>query len=437
MLPTQIPDFFKNRRNNLMTKYPTSTFILPAAKEAVRNLDVIHSFRQESNFFYLCGLEEPDAFLVLAPSSQSSHKTILFVLPKDLEKEMWIGERYGVENAKKVFDADEVYPISEFDQKLPEFLKNSEQVFYRVGLNENLDRKIFAVLEKYQKNLGRSGKALLPILDPTLPIGEMRIFKNSEEISFMKRACEISTLAHKTAMKEIKPGMNEYEIEALLNYIFKKHGCQRLAYPSIVAGGKNAACLHYQMHNEPLKEGDLVLIDAAGEFNYYPSDITRTFPVGKHYSEKQSTMYDLVLKSQLAGIAMAKPKTKLADIHKHVCEILIDGFLSLGLLSGDPAEILKSGSYKKYYPHNTSHWLGMDVHDVGLYTLNGESRILEPGMTFTIEPGFYIQPNDTEALKLFPCQGIRIEDDILITQQGCEILSAEAPKTREDIEKLR
>ncbi|MBI3534286.1 MAG: Xaa-Pro dipeptidase [Deltaproteobacteria bacterium] len=265
----------------------------------------------------------------------------------------------------------------------------------------------------------------------------MRIFKNSEEISFMKRACEISTLAHKTAMKEIKPGMNEYEIEALLSYILKKNGCQRLAYPSIVAGGKNAACLHYQMHNEPLKEGDLVLIDAAGEFNYYPSDITRTFPVGKHYTAKQSTMYDLVLKSQLAGIAMAKPKTKLADIHKHVCEILIDGFLSLGLLSGDAAGILKSGSYKKYYPHNTSHWLGMDVHDVGLYTLNGESRVLEPGMTFTIEPGFYIQPHDTEALKLFPCQGIRIEDDILITQQGCEILSAETPKTREDIEKLR
>ncbi|HUP58583.1 MAG TPA: M24B family metallopeptidase, partial [Bdellovibrionota bacterium] len=267
--------------------------------------------------------------------------------------------------------------------------------------------------------------------------GEMRLFKAPEEVEALRGACRITALAHTAAMKEVKPGMNEFEVEALIDYTFRKEGCQRVGYGSIVAGGVNAACLHYRFNNQPLRDGDLLLIDAGGEFNYYTSDITRTFPVGRQFTDAQAKAYELVLKSQKSAIAMAKPGAKLPEIHKHVCEILTDGMLSLGLLKGNRDEILKSFAFRRFYPHNTSHWLGMDVHDVGLYMKNGEARPLEPGMCFTIEPGFYVQPTDKEAPREFHGIGIRIEDDILITRSGNEILTKDAPKEIADIEALR
>ncbi|MGZ3708835.1 MAG: M24B family metallopeptidase, partial [Bdellovibrionota bacterium] len=300
-----------------------------------------------------------------------------------------------------------------------------------------MDRRVLGAIETHRRSLGRSGKALPPITDPNELVGEMRLFKSRDEVEILRRAGKVSSLAHKTAMKEIRPGMNEYEAEALIDYVFRKNGCQRVGYGSIVAGGKNSTCLHYRSNNEKLRDGDLLLIDAGGEMDYYTADITRTFPVGRKFSPAQAKAYDLVLKSQKEAVAMAKPGVTLPQIHKHVCNVLTEGMLSLGLLKGNRDELVKNLAYRRFYPHNTSHWLGMDVHDVGLYTKGGEPRAFEPGMCFTIEPGFYVQPTDRDAPAEFRDIGIRIEDDILITETGNENLTIDAPKEREEIEALR
>lgn len=432
MLLSHVPGYFKARRDTLAKKCPGAVFLLPSSEEFVRNPDVTFPFRQESNFFYLTGFEEPESFLVL-----SQGKTILFVRKRDPEKEMWEGERYGTEGAVRIFGADEAYLIEELDTKLPELMRGAEQVYYRMGHHEGMDRRIFMALDKHRRSLGRTGKGMAPVGDPNDVLGEMRLFKSHDEIEILRKACQITSLAHKTAMKETRSGMNEAEVEALIDYTLRRNGCQRVGYGSIVAGGKNAACLHYRANNERLNDGDLLLIDAGGEHNYYTSDITRTFPVGRRFTEGQAKAYDLVLRSQKEAIAMAKPGVTLPAIHKHVCDVLIDGMLSLGLLKGKAEEIFKSGQFRRFYPHNTSHWLGMDVHDVGLYLKNGEPRKFEPGMVFTIEPGFYVQPDDKEAPPEFRHIGIRIEDDILITATGHENLTKDAPKEREEIEALR
>jgi len=438
MLLSQISPFFKSRRENLTKSHPDAVFLIPSNPDYVRNNDVHFPFRQESGFFYLTGLEEAESFLVLAPrrSGAGGHRTILFVAPRDPDKEMWEGERYGVEGAIGIFGADEAYPISELDKKLPELLASGERVFYRIG-QMGYDQRILAALESHRRSQGRSGRSLLSVEDPNAPIGELRLFKGAEEIEIMRKSCQISAKAHRAAMQETRPGMKEYEIEALVDFIFRKEGCQRLGYGSIVAGGKNATCLHYRANNDILKEGELLLIDAGGEYQYYSADITRTFPIGRKFTTAQAKAYDLVLRVQKEGIAMTRPGAKLPDIHKHVCEVMVDGLLSLGLLNGKAEEIIKKGEYRRFYPHNTSHWLGMDVHDAGLYIKNGEPRLLEPGMVFTIEPGFYVQPSDHQTPSEYQNIGIRIEDDILVTSKGCENFTQDAPKERSEIEALR
>ena len=421
-----------------MKANPGAVFILPSNAEVLRNPDVPYPFRQESNFQYLSGFDEPESFLVLAPSKGAgSHRMALFVRRRDPTREMWDGERYGIEGATRVFGADEAHAIDEFEAELPELLSGAEKVYYRLGQSEEVDRRVLGVLESYRRSLGRTGKPLAPISDPNELIGEMRLFKSPEEAEILRKACQISALAHKAAMKEARPGMNECEIEALIDYTFRKNGCQRVGYGSIVAGGKNAACLHYRANNETLRENDLLLIDAGGERDYYTADITRTFPVGRSFTKAQSTAYDLVLKAQKSCIDMAKPGARLPDIHQHACEVITEGLLSMGLLKGDKNELVKNDGFKRFYPHGTSHWLGMDVHDVGLYHKNGQPRELEAGMCFTIEPGFYVQPEDAEMAGEYRGVGIRIEDDILVTPNGCEVLTKDAPKERSDIEALR
>lgn len=439
MLISTVPVYFKERRERLMKAQPGSAFIFPSGEEVLRNPDVHFAFRQESNFYYLTGFEEPESVLVLTPSKSKpgALRTVLFVRQRDPEKEMWEGERYGVEGVLRVFQVDEAYPIDEFEKKLPELLDGVEKVQYRLGLNEFADRRILGAIEVVRRSQGRSGKAMLPILDPSEAVGEMRLFKSPEEILLLRRACEISALAHLTAMKEVRPGMNEFEVEALVDYVLRKSGCQRVGYGSIVAGGKNATCLHYRSNNETLKDGDLLLIDAGGEYGYYTGDITRTFPIGKKFSSAQAKIYQIVLQSQKAAIEMSKPGANLPAIHKKVCEVLVDGMLSLGLLQGKKEDIVSNSGFKRFYPHNTSHWLGMDVHDVGLYKKNGEPRLIEAGMVFTIEPGFYVQPNDSLISEEFRNIGIRIEDDILITSSGNQVLTSGVPKEIKEIEALR
>lgn len=423
-----------------MAAHPGSVFVFPAARELIRNHDVHFPFRQDSNFHYLSGFDEPDAILVLTPpgsQGRGSHNMVLFVRRRDPEKEMWEGERYGTEGALSVFGADEAYPLDELDRRFPELLKDAERVFYRMGLDERNDRRVVALIDDYRRGQGRSGKGLLPISDPSDAVGELRLYKRPEEVEFLRKAGRVSARAHRKAMQETRPGMNESDIEALIEHELRRNGCQRLGYGSIIAGGRNSTCLHYHSNNETLRDGELLLIDSGGEVGSYTADITRTFPVGRKFSPAQARIYDLVLKAQLECVSLAKPGAKLPDIHKRACEILIEGMLSLGLLKGDPASILKEGTFRRFYPHGTGHWLGMDVHDAGLYTKGGDPRPVEPGMCFTIEPGFYVQPADREAPEEYRNIGIRIEDDILITEQGCEVLTSDVPKAREEVEALR
>ena len=422
-----------------MQDFPGAAFIFHAHEDFLRNGDVHHSYRQDSHFYYLTGFEEAESCLVLAPSKSQpgTYRTILFVLPRDPEKEMWEGQRYGVEGAIQVFGVDEAYLREDLDKKLLECLEGVERVFYRMGLQSAMDRRILAILEGHKRRQGRSGQGLLPVEDPDGPLGEMRLFKSSEEIDIMRKGCQITALAHRVVMQETRPGMMESEVEARVDYEFRKAGCQRLGYGSIVAGGRNATCLHYRLNNDILKDGDLLLIDAGGEYQYYSADITRTFPVGRTFSGPQRKLYELALRSQKEAIQMTRPGVTLPQIHRRVCEILVEGLLSLGLLQGKPSEILKNGDFKRFYPHNTSHWLGMDVHDVGLYQKNKEPRLLEPGMVFTIEPGLYVQPSDKDAPEDYQNIGIRIEDDVLVTSQGCEVLTRDVPKELTEIEDLR
>lgn len=418
------------RRKALMENHDGAVFVLPAARQSNYS---VGAFRQEPNFNYLTGFDEADAILVLAPDSQKKFKSVLFVHPRERYVELWEGERYGVDRAIAVFGMDEAYPLAEFDQQILKLLSGASELHFHLGANEDFDRKMTNAVERFRQSLGRTGRGLLPVFDSTSAIGELRIRKSASEIAALKKACEISAAAHVSAMKEVRPGSNEHEIQALLEYEFVKRGCSSPAYGSIVAGGKNATCLHYRRNNDPLKSEDLLLIDAGGHFEGYNADITRTFPVGKSFSTAQEKIYRLVLKAQKEAINICKPGLPYAQIHARACEVLHDGLRSLGILKGDKLEEIR-----KYYPHGTGHWLGMDVHDVGLYQVNGEPRRLESGMVFTVEPGLYFQEYDAG---LYPAEyaniGIRIEDDLLITESGCEILTHGVPKEVEEVLKLR
>lgn len=422
-----------------MRAHPGAAFVMFSGREQIRNSDVTYPFRAESSFYYLTGFEEPDSCLALIPGGApgAAYRTVLFVRERNPERELWDGERYGIERAVSLFGADEAFPVAELDKKLAELLKESDTVFYRMGWDETTDRRMLSVFESVRLSQGRSGRALVRICDPQEAIGEMRLYKTSDEVTALREASRISALAHKTAMQEARPGMKEYEIEALVDYVFRKNGCQRVGYGSIVAAGKNATCLHYRDNNDTLNSGDLILIDAGGEFDFFTADITRTFPVGRTFSQAQARLYDVVLKAQKAVIDLAKPGLKYTRMHEVACEILAEGLISIGLLKGTPKEAIQSLALRRFYPHGTGHWLGMDVHDVGLYRRGGEPRELEAGMVFTVEPGLYCQPTDRDCPEEYRGIGVRIEDDILITANGHEVLTSDVPKERAEIEALR
>lgn len=416
---------FKMRRDRLVRKHPDAVFLFDSAPLFLRNSDVFYPYRQDSNFYYLTGFEEPHSFLVLFSQKNSSgSKMVLFVRPREKEKELWEGERCGVDRAKEFFGADEVYPIEQLFSKLSDFLKGRQKVFFNFRKNySDYNQTVAFLLEKKE----------IQVTSPVEMIGEMRLFKSDYEIGLLKKACQISAKAHQEVMEKIQPGMFEFEIEALINYLFYKEGCRRLAYGSIVAGGKNATCLHYQNNRSLLNAGDLILIDAGGEYEYYCADITRSYPIGGVFSPLQAKIYDWVLLAQKEAISMVRPGIRLIDIDRQVCEILVEGMLSLGFIKGSINEVLDKGSHRQFYPHRTSHWLGMDVHDLGSYVdEDGSPRCVDVGMVFTVEPGFYIQ-TDSQNTPM----GIRIEDDLLVTEKGCEVLSAGVVKERSEIEFIR
>ena len=436
MLKPQLTEFMRRMD-------PKSVAIIPAAREAVRSHDTNYRYRQNSDFFYLTGFEEPDAIAVIAPSE--AKKFTLFVRPRDPERAIWDGYRAGVEGAKSDYSADEAFPVSEFDAKLPEILDGSASLYYAFGhASSELDEKIIRQLTLMRETNRRPLEPPQTIIDPTSILHEMRVFKSEAEVLIMQRAADIAAAAHVEAMKATRAGMKEYEIEAMLEASFRRQGAAGSSYTSIVGSGANATTLHYITNQDTLHDGDLLLVDAGAEYLGYASDITRTFPINGKFSAAQRDIYDLVLQTQMSCIDMVRPGVRLEDLKTHSVEMLTEGMVKLGLLNGEPAKLIEEKKYMQFYMHNLGHFLGIDVHDAGRYYFNGESRPAEPGMVMTIEPGLYISPDTKNIPEGFnqdvPAKylgiGVRIEDDVLVTEKGARVLTDKVPKDAGEIEAL-
>jgi len=426
---------FQRRRKRLMQQMDANSIaVLPAAAHVLRNRDIEYPFRQDSDFFYLSGFDEPNAVLVLLPRRKQG-EYILFCRERDPLMETWNGPMAGLEGAKAEFAADQAYPIAEFDKILPDLLQGKESIYFSLGLNPDFDKKLLAAIQLIRHHVRSGIAAPSAIISLENLIHEMRLIKSPSEIKNMRRAAEISATAHCKAMQHCKPGMKEYELQAVLESEFSRHACPP-AYTSIVGGGKNACILHYIKNNENLNANELLLIDAGCEYDLYAADITRTFPVGGRFSEEQKAIYNLVLKAQLAAIAKIKPGNHWNQPHQAAVKTLTQGLIKLGLLKGSLAEALKTESYREFYMHRTGHWLGMDVHDVGNYKRNGQWRRFEPGMALTVEPGLYIAAGNKKVAKKWWNIGVRIEDDVVVTKTGCEVLTHQVPKSVAEIEAL-
>lgn len=410
--------------------------VIPTAPERVRNRDAHFPYRADSYFQYLTGFNEPEAVLVLVAGDRSAApQSILFCREKNLEREIWDGFRYGPEAAREAFGFDAAQPVDEFDARIAELLADQPALWFSLGHDASWDTRITVALNAV-RGQARAGKhAPAAVRDVRCELDAMRLVKDASEIGLMRRAAEISAAAHIRAMRFTRPGRHEYEVEAELMHEFRRHGCEAPAYTPIVAGGANACVLHYVGNDQPLRDGDLLLIDAAGEFSGYASDITRTFPVNGRFSGVQADVYQLVLVAQAAAIAAVKPGVGFLAPHEAALRVLVQGMLDLKLLSGTPESVLESESYKRFYMHRTSHWIGKDVHDAGEYRQGEVWTPLAPGMALTIEPGCYIRPAD-DVPEAFWNIGVRIEDDVVVTGTGCEIITQGAPKTIADIEAL-
>ncbi|MEO6391748.1 MAG: Xaa-Pro aminopeptidase [Pyrinomonadaceae bacterium] len=407
--------------------------IVPSARETVRSNDTHYRYRQDSDLFYLSGFSEPESIAVVKPSDKDAPYT-LFVRPRDPEREIWDGRRAGVEGAVSEYGADAAHTYTEFAEKVGELMNNTSNLYYRIGVDADLDQIVIGHLRRLRA-LGRKGfSAPHTIIDTGAVLHEMRLIKSDEEIANMQRAADISAAAHVEAMKTARGGMKEFEIEALLEFSFRKNGAAAPAYTSIVGAGANATVLHYIENSGELHDGELLLIDAGAEFNGYAADITRTFPINGKFNQAQREIYDLVLEAQVACCEMVRPGSTNDEIKARSVEILTDGLVRLGLLKGEPAELIKEEKYKQFYMHGLGHYLGLDVHDVGRYYHKDQPRRLEPGMVMTVEPGIYISPDTKDIPSEYLGIGVRIEDDVLVTKNGPRVLTDKVPKTADEIE---
>lgn len=408
--------------------------IIPAADEILRNGDSHYRFRQNSHFYYLTGFNEPEALLLI--TSGKNPKTYLFNRSRNPTLEQWTGRRLGQEDAPKVLAIHEAYSIESLETNLVKLLEDTSTVYYPLGQYPFYEKLILKTLVKLKGQIRRGVKAPGALKDIDPIISELRLFKSKSEIDLMRKAAAISVQAHQKAMQVCKELKNEAELEAELLYIFAKNGCRAVAYDPIVGAGENACVLHYTDNNKPLKNGDLVLIDAAGEYENYAADITRTFPVSGTFTEDQKAIYELVLKSQKAGIACVKPGAYWDEVQETIVKILTEGLLELGILKGSLSELLKEQAYKPFYMHSSGHWLGLDVHDAGSYKERGQYRKFKPGMVLTVEPGLYISAGIDGVDKRWWNIGVRIEDDILVTEKGHENLTQSLPVEVAEIEAL-
>ena len=426
-------EVYSGRRQRLAQQMQRGVAVLATAREHIRNRDAHFPFRFDSYFHYLTGFPEPGAVLVVTGGEQS--KSLLFCREKDMEREIWDGFRYGPQGAKEAFGFDEAYPVSELDAMMPKLLADQPAIFADVGDSAAWDARLIQWLNAVRMQVRTGISAPGEIRDVRKLLDDMRLVKDAAELATMRNAAHISCIAHRRAMQMTRPGMNEYEVEAELLHTFRSNGSQAPAYTPIVAGGANACVLHYVANDQPLRAGDLLLIDAGCELDGYASDITRTFPVNGHFQGAQRAVYELVLAAQAAAIAQVKPGNHWEQPHEAAVRTLAQGFIDLKLCAGTVDAVIESGDYRKFYMHRTGHWLGMDVHDCGDYKRDGRWRALEPGMVLTVEPGCYIRPADDVPEHLWNI-GVRIEDDVVVSASGCEVLTAEAPKQITDIEAL-
>jgi Xaa-Pro aminopeptidase len=422
---------YAQRRSRLLAKMQRGIAIIPNAPEQQRNADADFPYRFDSSFYYLSGFNEPESVLVLVAGERP--QSILFCRKKDMEREIWHGYRSGPEAAQEKFGFDAAHSIEKLDEKLTELMSNQPVLFYPMGADTTWDLRMLKIRSAVQEKIRSGIRAPDELRDVRTLLNEMRLFKDAHELKVMHRAADISVAAHRRAMQFTRTGQFEYQVEAELLHEFCRNGARDPAYTSIVAGGANACVLHYIDNNAKLRDGELLLIDAGCEFDGYAADITRTFPVNGKFRPEQKDVYEIVLAAQMAAISAAKPGNDWESPHNAALQILAQGFIDLKLCHGTVDGVIESESYKKYYMHRTGHWLGMDVHDVGDYKIDGQWRALQPGMVMTVEPGCYIRPGDEVPIALWNI-GIRIEDDVAITGSGNEVLTDGAPKTIQEIE---
>lgn len=434
---TRIPKSeFARRRKALMEQMvPNSIAILPAAPVYIRNRDVEHVYRQDSDFQYLSGFPEPEAVMVLIPGREHG-EYVLFCRERDPERELWDGLRAGQDGATRDYGADDAFPIGDIDDILPGLIEGRSRVYYSIGTNPEFDHHLMEWVNVIRSKARQGAQPPNEFVALDHLLHDMRLYKSAAEIKVMREAGEVSARAHVRAMQAARAGLYEYSLEAELEYEFRKGGAKMPAYGSIVAAGKNACILHYRENDAPLKDGDLVLIDAACELDCYASDITRTFPVSGRFSPEQKAIYELVLAAQEAAFREIAPGKHWNEAHEATVRVITAGLVELGLLQGEVDELIASEAYKPFYMHRAGHWLGMDVHDVGEYKVGGEWRVLEPGMAMTVEPGIYIGVDNQDVPKKWRGIGVRIEDDVVVTRKGCEILTGGVPKTVAEIEAL-
>lgn len=426
---------FARRRKQLMAMAgENAILVLPAAPERIRSRDTHYPYRQDSDFWYLTGFPEPEAVLVLVPGRRHG-ETLLFCRERDPEREAWDGPRAGPEGAVEAYGVDDAYPIEDLDEILPGLLEGRTRVYYHFGRDTEFDLKLIGWLNRVRAQVRLGAQPPHEFLELGHLLDEMRLFKSRDELKLMRHAAEISVRAHEAAMRAVRPGVHEYTLQAELERVFRAADAEP-SYGSIVGAGANACVLHYRANNAPVRDNDLVLIDAGAEYRGYAADITRTFPANGRFTQEQRALHDLVHAAQAAALAQARPGVCYEAGHDAAVETLTEGLLQLGLLKGKAEKLIADGSYKRFYPHKSGHWLGLDVHDVGDYRFDGESRLLEPGMVFTIEPGLYIPPGDTSVAEKWRGIGIRIEDDVAITKGGHEVLTGALARSADEIEAL-
>lgn len=411
---------------------PNSVALITSPPERLRNGDAHFSYRQNSDLYYLTGFAEPEATVVLRPGADE--KFVLFVRAKDPEREIWDGRRAGLEGAREIFGADRAFASSDLKKEIKKLIANVDDLYYELGVNEEYDKLLLETLVELRRSERHGLRPPKRIVDPRFNLHELRLRKGPAEIEVLRKAAAVTDEAHRASMQLAGPGVGENEIEAVIDYTFRRRGGTGPGYTSIVGGGANATILHYIENNSPLSDGDLLLIDAGCEFGFYTADVTRTFPVNGRFTDAQRECYEIVLDAQTQAIEMTRPGATIDQIHDRCVEILTAGMISLGLLEGTVEECIKNDSYKRFYMHRTSHWLGLDVHDVGPYTVNGEARPLEPGMVITVEPGLYIDASAEDIPEKYRGIGIRIEDDLLVTADGNENLTAAVPKSVQEVE---